>query len=305
LYSSFHGDPLMTKVVSLVLLLTASFSLWANQCEVNTLQKAAWGLSETKQQRFLSDATLPGNISVSEGEKLDRLKASIGKVYRSRGHADQGPYVSKDNLAAKLKWAANCTGHDFAMLAAVVKVESAYCSILKNLGGGGDSGCGQFTSAAIGFFKNQLRLPGRKENGSARMKSTIEEIMLRCAPGSSHVQEDSLANLFAKDKASIREELRTGKNISLDLLATAIYFKFYYSVSGFYYDAKSAAPGAFSRYNGGGHVGYSTILNNNAIQINAPLCQKDESYLRDVESEACELSDDRSACQMTTPIYDI
>jgi hypothetical protein len=295
----------MTKVLLSVLFLTTSFSLWANQCGENMLKKAAWGLSEAKQERFLSDATLPGNMSVSEGEKLDRLKASIGKVYKARGHGDQGPYVDTNSLAAKIKWAANCTGHDFAMLAAVVKVESAYCSILKNLGGGGDSGCGQFTSAAIGFFKNQLRLPGRKENGSSRMKSTIEEIMLRCAPGSSHVEEDSLANLFAKDKASIREELRTGKNISLDILATAIYFKFYYSVSGFYYDAQSAAPGAFSRYNGGGHVGYSTILNNNAIQISAPLCKKDKTYLKSIEAGACELSDDFTACDMMTPTFKI
>ncbi|MFT6067910.1 MAG: hypothetical protein ACJAT2_002877 [Bacteriovoracaceae bacterium] len=295
----------MTKIVLTVLFLTTSFSLWANQCDVNMLHKSAWGLSETKQRRFLSDATLPGNQSVSEGEKLDRLKSSISKVYKGRGYGSSGPYVSVDSLASKLSWAASCTGHDFSMLAAVVKVESAYCSILKNLGGGGDSGCGQFTSAAIGFFKNQLRLPGRKENGSARMKRTIEELMSRCAPGSSHVEEDSLAKLFSKDKASIREELRTGKNISLDLLATAIYFKFYYSISGFYYDASNPAPGAFSRYNGGGHAGYSTLLNNNATQINAPICQKDKSYLRPIEAVACELSEDKSACNMTTRIISI
>jgi hypothetical protein len=279
-----------------------SFSTMANVCQENALQKTAWGLSNSQARTFLSDATLPGNLSASDGEVRDRLVNSISSFYRARGASSS--YVSADSLAAKIQWAAQCTGNDFSMLAGIIKVESAYCSLLHNKGGG-DSGCGQFTSAAIGFYRNQLRLPGRKENGSTNMKNTIETIMRNCASGSTYVQEDSLHKLFSESKASIREKLRGGHNISLDVLATAIYLKFYYSISGFYYKATDSRPGALSRYNGGGFAGYGKKMNGVAHQINGEVCEKDESYLEEIQEATCDLSMDKEVCDLLTPTYSI
>lgn len=272
-------------------------------CETNMFEKAAWGLSQSNSRRFLQDATLPGNKGLSDGEVHDRLLSSIESMYKARG-LSEGPFVSASSLASKIQWAAECTGHDFSMLAAVVKVESAYCSLMHNKGGG-DSGCGQFTGASIGFFKNQLRLPGRKENGSALMKKTIEEVVSRCAPGSSYVNENSLVELFSKSDADIRNELRSGKNISVDLMATAIYLKFYYAISGFYYNASSSQPGALSRYNGGGVADYGKKINGHATKIDGQVCSKDPQYLRQIEDAACELSGDSDICQLTLPIITI
>ncbi len=272
-------------------------------CETNMFEKAAWGLSQSNSRRFLEDATLPGNRGLSDGEVHDRLLSSIKSMYKARG-LSEGPFVSADSLASKIQWAAECTGHDFSMLAAVLKVESAYCSLMHNKGGG-DSGCGQFTGAAIGFFKNQLRLPGRKENGSALMKKTIEEVVSRCAPGSTYVNENSLVELFSKNDSDIRTTLRAGKNISVDIMATAIYLKFYYAISGFYYNASSSQPGALSRYNGGGVKNYGEKINGHATKIDGSFCSKDPEYLRQIESAACELSGDSDVCQMRVPTFDI
>ena len=292
------------KLLTLAGTLCFALTSLANVCQENTLHESAWGLRDSQARTFLSDATLPGNLGASDGEIRDRLEASISKFYRARGKSSN--YTSASSLAAKIQWAAQCTGNDFSMLAGIIKVESAYCSLLHNKGGG-DSGCGQFTSAAIGYYRNQLRLPGRKENGSTNMKNSIEELMRRCAPGSSYVEEDSLHKLFSMDKTSIRKPLRNGENISLDILATAIYLKFYYSISGegFYYDATTSGPGALSRYNGGGFAGYGKKINGEAMKIDAQMCQKDESYLESIEEAACELSVDKEVCDMRTPIYSI
>ena len=271
-----------------------------NACHVDQVQKAAWGLSQTGRERFLSDATLPGNLTVSDNEIYERLYSDIKKTYGG----EKGNFGDADSIARKIKWAAECTGNDFTMLAAIIKGESMYCHLLHNKSGG-DSGCGQFTSASINFFKNQLRLPGKIENGHPRMKRTIEDIMNRCAPGSSYVNEDSLANLFAKSKDQIRQELRTGKNLSLDILATAVYLKFYYSISGFYYNANSSKPGALSRYNGGGVANYGSMAYNKAIKISHDICMKDESYLESMQETACSLGEEASACSMNIATIEI
>ncbi len=293
-------------VASLMALTLGSTHLKAQDvgsCDTNMFEKAAWGLSQSNSRRFLEDATLPSHKGLSDGEVYDRLHASIQSMYKAR-RLSNGPYVSASSLASKIQWAAECTGHDFSMLAAVIKVESAYCSLMHNKGGG-DSGCGQFTGAAIGFFKNQLRLPGRKENGSPLMKKTIEELVSRCAPGSSYVNENSLVELFSQSNEDIRTNLRSGKNISVDLLATAIYLKFYYAISGFYYNAASSQPGALSRYNGGGVANYGSKINGHATKIDAQLCSKDPAYLKEIESAACELSAAPEVCELTLPTFDI
>jgi len=271
-----------------------------NACHMNDLKQAAWGLSQTGRNRFLSDATLPGNLSASDSEIYERLVTDIRKTYGG----EKGNFGEADSIARKIQWAAECTGNDFTMLAAIIKGESMYCHLLHNKGGG-DSGCGQFTSASINFFKNQLRLSGRIENGHPRMKATIEDVMTKCAPGSSYVNENSLAELFNKSKGEIRSELRGGKNLSLDILATAVYLKFYYSIAGFYYDATSSAAGALSRYNGGGVANYGQKAYNKAIKIDSDVCSKDEDYLERMQETACALGDDLSSCSMNVPSYEI
>lgn len=298
---------LLSKFTALICV-TASLSapLLANEsnsCDQNLFQQAAWGLSQSQSKRFLADATLPEHRNLSDGEIYDNILTSIKSMYKAR-KISNSPYVTAESLASKIQWAAECTGHDYSMLSAVIKVESAYCSLMHNKSGG-DSGCGQFTSAAIGFFKNQLRLPGKKENGSALMKKTIEQVMRNCAPGSSHVNENSLVELFSKSKDGIRSDLRSGKNISLDVLATAIYLKFYYAISGFYYNASSSQPGALSRYNGGGVKNYGEKINGHAVRINGEVCGKDQDYLKAIELGACEISGTASVCSLTTPTFEI
>ncbi len=271
-----------------------------NACHVDQIHKAAWGMSKAGRERFLSDATLSGNRSASDGEIFERLHKSVKAQYGG----EKGRFGDATSVAKKIQWAAECTGNDFTMLAAVIKGESGYCQFLHNKGGG-DSGCGQFTSASINFYKNQLRVSGRIENGHPRLKQSIEDLMVRCAPGSSYVQEDSLANFFDQSKDKIRQDLRTGKNLSLDILATAIYLKFYYSVSGFYYNASSSAPGALSRYNGGGVANYGQKAYNKAIKISDNACHRDEAYEERMQEIACELGDDKSACQMDVEFFDI
>ncbi len=271
-----------------------------NACHYDQLQKAAWGMSVSGRERFLSDATLSGNQSVSDGEIFERLHKSISAQYGG----EQGRNGSATSVAKKIQWAAECTGNDFTMLAAIIKGESGYCQFLHNKGGG-DSGCGQFTSASINFFKNQLRVSGRIENGHPRVKQSIEDLMVRCAPGSSYVQEDSLAKLFDQSKDKIREDLRTAKNLSLDILATAIYLKFYYSVSGFYYDASSPSPGALTRYNGGGVENYGKKAYNKAINIKGNECIRSEDYLNLMQETACALGDDMASCRMDVKTIEI
>ena len=81
--------------------------------------------------------------------------------------------------------------------------------------------------------------------------------------------------------------------------------KFYYAISGFYYNAASKAPGALSRYNGGGVANYGEKINGHAQKIDGSFCSKNPEYLKSIESAACDLSSDEEVCSLTVPTFEI
>lgn len=254
-----------------------------------SVDSAAWSFTSNHKRIFTSDRTEPRNEGVSTSEKKSRVLKRIKKYHNGVSGMDAS------ELAATIVWASECTGNDFTYLAGVFEVESMYCKARHNTGGG-DSGCGQFTSAAINVLKNQLRLPGQQKNNNASLdaKKSIEGMIKNCYAkiGQPERYKDFI-NLFKKDRTAIQSKLRAGTDLDIDILASAVFLKFMVALAGGYI-VPGSKPGGLAMYNGGGVPNYAGKVNDRAQNVSY-LCVEDE-YSAVIGNISCSIQEGTDSC---------
>ena len=272
--------------------LVSGTSVSAQVCDGAQVHESAWQVGDRQFAAMTKDATLGRNAKLTFTEKVERVLRNIQKVR---------PSVSSDRLkmsdsllARKIVAVASCSGNDFSIFAALLAKESVYCRDRHNRGGG-DSGCGQFTTPAITEFKNQMRLGRSADHGTAKGLAGFEQLVKAC-----YLRDEEGAKRF-KEKmgqsvSGVKSTLRKGDDIELDLIATAVYLKFNYGFTSTYYSAASKAAGALARYNGGGAAGYAKTVNRNAEKI--AFCADSNQWLGEISDEACSMSDDAEVCNL-------
>lgn len=285
-------------ITALIFLFFCQAGRGDNQCLNYNVENAAWGFSDRQSSRFYDDATLARNQNLSDENIQARIRRSVATTYQENQVNRSQSEIN--DLASHIKHAAECTGNDFSILAGLLYVESKYCSQLLNTSSpdSSASGCGQFTVWPIRVFRNQLRLPGRAENGDPKIRQGIEDLLASCFVGREH-RIDEFKELFSQSTSSVKSFLQSGQDFEMDLVATAIYLKFFYAMAGFYYNPGSRAAGALSRYGEG--PAYARKVNRESTQVNA--CQENIPFLESIQEVACELSEDSSACYMTERTY--
>lgn len=285
----------VTTILIAVLATMTSPALAEKQyCQFGDIYDAAWSFSSNAQRRFVRNFTEPRNANVSQSEKERRVLRVINKY-----HQGLSGVISDDGLAKLIVWASDCTGHDFTYYAALVEQESSMCKVRLSTSGGGDSGCGQFTSPAINVIKNQMRLPGRKDNAAnPQAKVLMEQMVRRCMDSyplrggkSGSQRTNEFIHLMSQSIGHIKGVFRNGSQISNDLIATAVFLKFLVARTGGYI-IPGAAPGALASYNG--KSAYANWVRNKANNVSM-VCTDDSAELA-MGYSACMMSDNPGAC---------
>ena len=203
----------------------------------------------------------------------------------------------------------DCTSNDFKWFAAIIGHESSYCKNRK--GAGGDSGCGQFTSAAIDSMKLQLKLPSRtrgsKDTASPRATKAMKEMISSCykaydgmVDGSEgEGNEDLFYSVMDRQVESLKSVFRKASAMHVDILASAIFLKFQVALAGGYI-LPGTKRGGIAKYNGGGTKDYLKHIRKKAknIKVNKVnySCIED-TYTSSVAEFACEIdNEDPDAC---------
>lgn len=223
----------------------------------NDIHKAFY-FTPTRANLFEEDGTDPANLRLSQGQLREIIRADVKREhdrYANSGLASKGKRQDIDAVTDKIIWAAECTGNDPIVLASIIGNESAYCYFTESLGGGGDSGCGQFVSTAINTLKKATG--NAKEEVYRQVTEPVYAMAEKCSRGSSYVEADSMKKFFAKSTDAIKADLVSAKNLSLDIMSTAIFLKILYASSeGVYYDLGSKKRAVW-KYNGGGVKNYT------------------------------------------------
>ncbi len=289
---------LLTGMATLLLiictLLTTPAQAEKLYCGFANVYNAAWSFSANAQARFVRNYTEPRNANVSQSQKEVRVLRVINKYHRGLSGI-----ITDEALAKLIVWAADCTGHDFTYLAALVEQESSMCKVRLSTSGGGDSGCGQFTSPAINVIKNQMRLPGKKDGAAnPRAKELMEQMVHRChnsyplkSNKSAATRTQEFIHLMSQSKSHIKGVFRNGSQISQDLIATSIFLKFLVARTGGYI-VPGSSPGALASYNG--KSAYANWVRNKANKVDL-ICTNDRAEL-EMGASACMMSDNPDAC---------
>lgn len=268
-------------------------------CEGASLHKSAWGYSNSNRNIFTGNLSEPRNANLSKAQKKEKVLKRIKRYHNGL------PTITADNLAELVVWAADCTGNDISYLSAIIEHESFYCKDRYNEGGG-DSGCGQFTSAPINVFKNQMRLAGQQTNNNASRQANTDfrEMIGSCY---SRLEGTSLAggqtaatmannfiSLYGNSSSHIRRKLRSGDYMHTDILSTAIFLKFMTAKAGGYI-VPGSAPGGLALYHSGPHKSYASQVNGIARQTNFT-CVEDD-YTPSVSETVCEMDSNPDLCE--------
>lgn len=242
-------------LVLLLLILGLSFNASSNSnlvCEDATVHDSAYGMSNTQLNRFESNLTENRNRGVSYRDKVKRVKEAVeyrnGNLGFPAGHDSQ-------SIAEAAVWAANCTGNDFTVFAAILSVESGYCGDL--VGGGSDSGCSQLSArrgASVHELKSQLNISGGDGSANPDVTRAARNMVLSCF-NNDRTQYNAFMEFYGRTFDEIKRDLRRGTNVYFDVLMGAIYLKFVTSLAGGYM-VPGDAPGGIARYNGGGVPNY-------------------------------------------------
>ena len=222
-----------------------------------TIHKAFY-FTQERTNYFESDATDPANLRMSREDLRNIIRKDVENTINKFSKSElstKGTVRNVDSITNKIMWAAECTGNDPIILASIIGTESAYCFFTKSLSGGGDSGCGQFTGVALQSLKKATG--NGTEEIYPQVTEPVQAMVDQCAKGSDFIDSNTLKLFYSKSKTDIKDDLASGKNLSLDIMSTAIFLKILYSTSsGIYYD-KSSNNRAIWKYNGGGVDGYS------------------------------------------------
>lgn len=284
-----------TLLIAVLATMTAPALAEKQYCHYGDIYESAWSFSSNAQARFVRNFTEPRNANVSQSEKERRVLKVINKY-----HQGLSGVITDDALAKLIVWASDCGGHDFTYFAALVEQESSMCKVRLSTSGGGDSGCGQFTSPAFNVLKNQMRLPGQQRNNNAnrRAKELMEQMVQRCMQSyplrdgrTASARTQSFIDLMSKSIPHIKGVFRNGSQISNDLVATSLYLKFLVARTGGYI-IPGSAPGALASYNG--KSAYANWVRNKARNVDL-VCTDDSAELA-MGYSACMMSDNPGAC---------
>jgi hypothetical protein len=258
-----------------------------NYCHGSFL-KTSWQFSTAAKKRFHSYLGYSrNNVSISKKIKRINIRMNDGL---SRPRANE--------LAKIIALVSQCTLNDFTYLSAVFEKESTYCQDRHNEEGG-DSGCGQFTSASLTELKNQLKLEGRiDEHGTAGPDMT--QMISRCFNllNSNGIKVSSnpvnrFLSLYNKPIDFIKNRLRGTSYILEDIIATSVMLKFWSSIAGGYI-VPGNKKGGLALYNGGGTLGYAGIVDDIAKKVRRQCEKQNFMELATVAFKACELHSDRN-----------
>ena len=269
-------------------------------CEGNERIDIAWAMSLSAHEIFTSNLMEPVNRRYSKDQKRAAVKKAILK------HHDGAGGYSPSEIARALVWASDCTGNDFKWFAAIIGNESSYCKNRK--GAGGDSGCGQFTNAAIHSMKLQLKLPSRKsgdiDTASPIATKAMKEMISSCykvydgmVDGSEgEGNEDLFYRVMDSKISELKSVFRKASAMHVDILASAIFLKFQVALAGGYI-LPGTKLGGIARYNGRGTRGYLKHIIGKAKNIKVNYSCIEDTYTSSVAEFACEIdNEDPDAC---------
>ncbi len=246
------------SVMTLTMTSTFAFSFRSAKFDLESNFHKAFYFTPERSNYFERDATDPANLRLSREDLRAIIKRDVEKtmkLFANSKWADKGTVRDTNSITNKIMWAAECTGNDPIVLASIIGNESSYCFFTESLSGGGDSGCGQFTGTAISSLKKATG--NASEEVYRQVIEPVQEMAEQCAKGSSFVDPETFRKFFAKSTANIKKDLVNGKNLSLDIMSTAIFLKILYASSGGVYYDLSSKKRAIWRYNGGGVKNYT------------------------------------------------
>lgn len=280
-----------------VLIMSANNSMAATVCRDHQLIPTAANMTERQAARMLVDATYPENKNISRSEKIRRVAANM------ETHRDPLPDITDRKLAEWVVDIAKCTGHDFSILAGLLRKESTYCLAKLNTSSSKStaSGCGQITIWPVREFKDHLVLPGRRGGSDPEARASLEKLIEGCLGN----RTEEFMELLSETPNEVKKYLREESDYQFDLFMAALYLKYHYGRAGFYYDPSRNTPGALSLYGEGSSYGRTVDRYADGVQQSSQFCFDDTESIKEIERTSCELSNDSAVCSLTTPTWDI
>ncbi len=271
-------------------------------CNKPTLHNAAWQMNSKTRSTFISNLTEPENEQYTKEQRVAVVNSAIKKY-----HSGVDNYTTKQ-IAKAIIWASDCTGNDFKWFAGIIGNESLYCK--SRLGKGGDSGCGQFTGAAIDSIKLQLKLKsrpkGKLDTASSISTKAMENMVKSCyesydgivdgseGPGN----EELFYNVMNRSHKNLKIVFQKATAMHVDILASAIFLKFNAAIAGGYI-IPGSRPGGIARYNGRGIRNYlRKVIRTVNRDLFIPMtytCVEDW-YTLEIVAFACQIDENPEAC---------
>ncbi len=288
------------KKIAFVILVNIGFGIplhASSVCFDAQIYKAGTPTSPAQAERMLANATFTENQKLSRSEKIRRVRTNIGGVRNPLTD------INDQDLAQWIVDIADCTGNDFSIFAGLIRKESTYCleKLNRSSPKSTASGCGQITIWPVREFQNHLDLPGRRGPSDPEAKGALEKLINSCLENRSEAYKE----LLSKTPNQVKAYLRNQGDYEFDLFTAALYLKFQYGFTGFYYDPNVRAAGALSRYGEGTKYGFRIDQFARDVRQSSQLCIDDSNYINDIERTSCELSEDSASCSLTTPHWDI
>lgn len=263
------NKPFLIGLISLITT-TASFANFEYCKNGLEMQRHDVGffLSNTQVPILRGHRPLDRNKNLTEAQAKARIQASIQRT------RPQLADITDDKLAALIAKASFTVGVDFQVLSSIVRKESVYCKLKHNTIGG-DSGCMQFTSAAMNELKDQFS--GNSKVRAPEVPGIMKAFVTKFFAGQPDREKKFYAWLGSSND-SMRIALRGNTIKDIDILSGALLLKFYLATKdGNYYNA-------LVQYNG-----------NNTINRKKKKAHK-YLYAGDVQAYAQTISLDTSDC---------
>lgn len=292
IFCALHGIAVFAAI-----LFNSSVSNAGTKCVDAQLIPTAANMTHRQAERMLVDATYADNKGISRTEKVRRVESNM------ETHRNPLPDISDRKLAEWVVDIAKCTGHDFSILAGLIRKESTYCLAKLNTSSRKStaSGCGQITIWPVREFKDHLVLPGRRGSGDPEARASLEKLINSCLGN----RADEFLELLSESPNEVKAYLRNESDYQFDLFMAALYLKYHYGRTGFYYDPNRREAGALSLYGEGSSYGRSVERFAEGVQKSSQTCFDDTEYIKEIERTSCELSNDSAACSLTTPSWEI
>ena len=236
------------------------------------------------------------NKDVTESAAKERIEKSIDRIQGRKELSD----ISNSKLASLIAKASFAVGVDFQILSSIIKKESVYCvDRYNNLGG--DSGCTQFTSAALKELKHQFS--GDSKIRSAAVPGIMKGFVSKYFSGQPEREKRFYAWLgsdYSNMKASLRKS-----NYDIDILAGALLLKFYLAVKdGNYYQALVQYNGNNSMHKKSKkrfkyHYADTVQAYSTQVSLDNSVCLEAVSITNEMINDMCSLEENPDECFIT------